>query len=456
MNKQKAFYFDLNRCTGCGACVIGCTIENQSRQDKNWRDIYTFNPTRHPSIPVHSLSMACNHCVSPACLENCPASAIYKDKKTGAVIVDPEKCMGCKYCTWACPFDVPKYSETQGVIEKCDFCVERLQKGEAPACVCACPVNALRHQDWEGEDTNDTPRISGFTPTSLEPAITFKPLRPQQGVPEATAPPPKKVVTRLFKSSLPKPSQKITLKSEWALLIFTSIAYMLVALLTASVSVDLPLNPIAFLGAGIFGMGLSTIHLGQKGRAYRAIFNIKRSWLSREIFLFSAFLAITAFYRWVLPESRPLGWFAVAVGFLSLFAVDRLYQVALHTGPLNFHSANTFFTGLYVAGILTANIYIAAAAGGFKLVLYFNRKRLFYLNNQNIHLPIALARIGFGFMVPAIWLTFKLTGTQPFTLLTVVIVVVMGEWIDRAEFYDQLDVITPDKQMLVDIRSQIE
>ena len=115
---QKAFVFDLNRCTGCNACEIACKIENELPPGMSWREVVTFNESRLPGVPLFSLSLACNHCLDAPCKEKCPALAYSKDERTGAVTVNPSLCMGCKYCQWVCPYDAPKFNATAGVVEK--------------------------------------------------------------------------------------------------------------------------------------------------------------------------------------------------------------------------------------------------------------------------------------------------------------------------------------------------
>ena len=455
---QKGFIFDLNRCTGCGACIVACSIENYHKQDLNLRQVYTFNETRHPDIPLFNLSMACNHCGVPACLKGCPAGAISKDPETGAVLVNSNRCFGCKYCTWACPYDAPRYNTAKGTIEKCDFCNERLKKGEAPACVCSCPTNALRFGDMEPDSV---PRdLLGFTNAGLRPAIQFKPLRPQQHVPEATAPPSASVVEELFESSQHIPQPKISLKSEWALLTFTSIAFILVALLTASVLNAAPLNPFVFLGLGAAAMALSTIHLGKKTRAPFALLNFSKSWLSREIALFSAFLGISFLYVQFFPAVPLLGWICAVTGFLSLYAVDRIYQVAMQVTPLNFHSAQTLFNGLYLTGALIGNIFLFAVPGLIKLALYLYRKFHFIKQGRNPRPLISFLRIAAGLIFPAVIFALKPgLGKEPhiFGLYGILIACILfGELIDRTEYYNELDIITPRKQMLLDLEALLK
>lgn len=455
---QKGFLFDLNRCTGCGACTVGCWIENRERQQENWRDIHTFNVSHHPDLPMFHLSLACNHCGVPACMLNCPAKAISKDDGTGAVTVDPKRCLGCKYCTWACPYDAPKYTDAGGVVEKCDFCVQRLKEGEAPACVCACPTNALR---CGGDDVSAEPPkplvrgVEGFTDAGLEPGIGFKPLR-DPGVPEITAPPDPEITEKLFESTLEIPPRKISLKNEWTLLVFTSIAFILVAFFTASLAQGLWLSPELFLGSGVLGMILSTVHLGKKARAFRAIFNLKTSWLSREIFLFSLFLGLAGLRFFFFPNEALLGWAGVVIGYLSLFAIDRLYQVAMHLGPLNFHSAQTLFNGLYLAGILTGNLWIFGGAGLIKLCLYVYRKKLLSDQHRPVRPWLSAARMALGFFIPAIILAVNWVFTAGHLMFFSTLSVLVGEIMDRTEFYDELDIITPPKQILTDLRKKLK
>lgn len=449
---NKSFILDLNRCTGCGTCIVACSIENTGKQDLNWRQVYVFNETRHPELPLFSLSMACNHCASPACLKNCPASAYVKDPGTGTVTIDASRCLGCKYCTWACPYDAPRYNEVRGVIEKCDFCFERQKNGEAPACVCACPTKALRYGDYD--ETGEIQTIAGFTKAGLRPAIRFKELRKGRQAPEASAPPTKESVAKLFESSQRIPERKITLRAEWVLLLFTTLAALLVSWLTVMLPTPMGINPYIFLGAGALGLGLSTVHLGKKERAFRAIFNIKSSWLSREIFSFSLFLGLAAAYLLFFPGVRGVGEAAVAIGFISLFCIDRIYQVAMKVGPLNFHSAHTFFNGLYFTGILTVNESLIEWMGGLKLFLYLYRKFRFMRTGRKMRPLVSFLRLGFGFLAPLYLLI-----DEPVTPINnygyIIISVIIGEVIDRTEYYDEIDIVTPRKQILSDMEAAL-
>jgi len=106
---NNGFIFDLNKCVGCHACGVACKIENGKEQHHPWREISTFNSFQHPQLPVFHYSMACNHCEDAPCMISCPALAYSKDDNLNTITFNADKCIGCTYCTWACPYDAPKY-----------------------------------------------------------------------------------------------------------------------------------------------------------------------------------------------------------------------------------------------------------------------------------------------------------------------------------------------------------
>ena len=175
MKRQLAFAFDPARCFGCGACRVACQQSHDHRPEMAWRGVEKLPPHEGQS-DLCFLSWACFHCEDPACLEACPAGAYSKRASDGVVLHDPDKCIGCRYCTWACPYGVPRYDAERGVVAKCDFCVERLEQGEPPACVETCMSGALRFgplDELEAQGAIET-RTSGFPdPTLTHPAVRF-------------------------------------------------------------------------------------------------------------------------------------------------------------------------------------------------------------------------------------------------------------------------------------------
>jgi len=144
---QKAFYFDMTVCIGCKTCQIACKDKNNLPVGVLYRRVHTFEGGKFPKPWVYFLSVACNHCEDPRCVQNCPTGAMQKRESDGLVVVDQSVCIGCRYCTWSCPYDGPQYLEEKGVVGKCDGCVDLTAKGEKPACVDACNMRALEFDD---------------------------------------------------------------------------------------------------------------------------------------------------------------------------------------------------------------------------------------------------------------------------------------------------------------------
>ena len=151
MANQLAFYVDMNKCTGCKACQVSCKTANDLPQGVTWRRVVEVASGEwiqdgEQYIPAnvfaYFVSSACMHCENALCTQVCPAAAITK-RDDGIVIIDQEKCIGCRYCEWACPYGAPQFDAERGVMTKCHFCYERLDAGEKPACVEGCTYRAL-------------------------------------------------------------------------------------------------------------------------------------------------------------------------------------------------------------------------------------------------------------------------------------------------------------------------
>ncbi|HEX8311473.1 MAG TPA: 4Fe-4S dicluster domain-containing protein, partial [Chthoniobacteraceae bacterium] len=141
--EQYAFAVDLDACTGCKACVSACHSLNGLEEDEIWRNVGSLHGGTADEPYLQTVTTACHHCIEPACLEGCPVLAYEKDEDTGIVRHLDDQCIGCQYCVLKCPYDVPKYSATRGIVRKCDMCHSRLAADEAPACVQACPTHAI-------------------------------------------------------------------------------------------------------------------------------------------------------------------------------------------------------------------------------------------------------------------------------------------------------------------------
>jgi len=168
------FVLDLHRCVGCGACVLACRIENGRIERAPWRRVIPLNLRRHPAGPTYFFSSACHHCEAPACLAGCPSRA-YEKRSDGVVVHREERCLGCRYCEMTCPFGAPQFDADRGVMSKCSLCAPRLDQGRAPACVEACPTEALRYvAAAEAPPVEGVRVVPGFAdPAGCGPSVRF-------------------------------------------------------------------------------------------------------------------------------------------------------------------------------------------------------------------------------------------------------------------------------------------
>lgn len=445
---QMGFVFDVNKCTGCSACEIACTIENELDRDVLWRQVGTFNPGHYPDIPVFHHSLACNHCLDPPCMKYCPALAFSKDSITGAVTIDSDKCIGCRYCAWVCPYDAPQFNPNTGVIEKCTFCLERLVEGLSPACAQICPTGALECRDHD-RGRREKP-VLGLPQANIGPAIEIIALEKKRVFPRMTAGSEAKELEYLSETGGYHMGTRLTLRGEWSLIVFSFVSAWLVGALGASISSTFVLNSGAFLSIGIVAMLLSILHLGRRDRAHRAILNYRNSWVSREVLFFVLFLSFGSLYLSTGPANDILGWTALTVGIATLFAMERVYGVTGAKGSIT-HSGGVLTMGFFAWGVLSGNIVLAVTLALVKLLLYSLRRARSVGSHGPTRTLWSVFRVGSGLVVPSvIWLFgsrdwFIYAGVGAFA----------GELLDRCEYYLDLDIPSPRREMALELERHI-
>ncbi len=137
---QMGFLFDQKYCIGCQTCQHACRARHGVEPGTYPRHAESFQV----EVLGPFLTMSCNHCDNPACVAACPTTALQK-REDGIVVHDPSVCIGCFACKMACPYGAPQKNEQTGTMVKCDFCAARLDAGDEPACVAACPVKVLTY-----------------------------------------------------------------------------------------------------------------------------------------------------------------------------------------------------------------------------------------------------------------------------------------------------------------------
>lgn len=190
---QYAFYVNTDICTGCKTCQIACKetyklpVNNLYRRVLNYQGgKWSLNEAGSyvpDGVFSYFVSVACNHCASPACIGACPTGAMQKDLETGIVWSDHEVCIGCEACAGACPYGAPSLDREAGYTIKCDMCRDDVALGRKPLCVLSCPMRALDFgtieelHDKYGEGDAE---IEPLPKSETDPSLVLAPHRDSQ------------------------------------------------------------------------------------------------------------------------------------------------------------------------------------------------------------------------------------------------------------------------------------
>ena len=340
--EQYRFGFAMNACIGCHSCEVACAEQNGLPSGVVWRRVGEIEGGDHPQTRRFHLSMSCNHCLDPACLDGCPTNA-YEKLPNGIVAHHADECIGCQYCTWNCPYSVPVFQPDRRIVTKCDMCRPRLDEGHLPACVDACPTHAITVEkvnvaEWRADHrAGDAPQLPSADLTLSTTRISLP-----ADLPDATY-----------------AASDWNVRPEhphWPLVWLTLVTQLAVGVSATAGTEGQRGIAALFAGAGLVG---ALFHLGRPVYAYKALRNVRRSWLSREVALLSMYAAAAL----IAVRSPSLAMPATVIGALGLYASARLYIVP---GRPAWDSSLTIVrfgaTALALGPLVTGNAPLAMAA----------------------------------------------------------------------------------------------
>jgi Fe-S-cluster-containing dehydrogenase component/DMSO reductase anchor subunit len=364
--QQYAFQVNLDDCTGCKACVAACHSLNGLDEDETWRSVGLLHGGTAQNPIQQTVTTACHHCIEPACLAGCPVQAYEKDPLTGIVRHLDDQCIGCQYCIFTCPYEVPQFNAKKGIVRKCDMCSDRLSAGEAPACVQGCPNEAIAVRIIEKKQMIEDAQADQFLPAAPSPGIT--------------------VPTTTFESKRPFPRNllpadfySVRVNHDHlplvVMLVLTQLsvgaflADLIIHRLLHQGAAAAPYHALLAVAMGLLALGVAVLHLGRPLYAFRAILGFKTSWMSREIVAFGGFATFSVLYAAALWQARltpmigltplapqladrlqaVLGLLVAATGALSVFSSVMVYHA---TRRHYWNGASTGFKFVMCAAVL--------------------------------------------------------------------------------------------------------
>ena len=196
---------DLDICVGCHACAVNCKewnsgghsapmtdwnaysgTESQDGDDTGawgvwFNRVHTYEVSEGTQSRTVHFPRSCLHCEEPACVTVCPTGASYKREEDGIVLVNPDTCIGCKLCSWACPYGAREYDQTDGVMKKCTLCIDKIynenleEVDRVPACVSTCPAGARHFGDFNDPNSEVSVLVKDRQGYDLLPELGYKP-----------------------------------------------------------------------------------------------------------------------------------------------------------------------------------------------------------------------------------------------------------------------------------------
>ncbi len=172
---QYGMLIDLRKCIGCHACSVACKAEFDVPLGETRSWVEYIEKGVYPNVGRSFLPRLCNQCSEPQCVSVCPTGATWKREEDGIVVIDPDVCIGCKYCIQACPYGARFINPDTGAADKCDFCLHRVREGLVPSCVNTCIGRARIFGDLNDPDSEISQMIATNAVTVLRPEMGTQP-----------------------------------------------------------------------------------------------------------------------------------------------------------------------------------------------------------------------------------------------------------------------------------------
>ena len=360
--EQYRFHFDATACVGCHCCEAACNELQNNPADVKWRRVGEMEGGVFPDVSQLFNSMSCNHCIDPECLRGCPTNSYIKFEDNGIVFHDDDSCIGCQYCTWNCPYEVPVFNKDRGIVTKCDMCHDKLAVGETPACVQACPagaieIEAVNKDQWIQYDMKE----QGVAPHLPDVSITKPTTRYTlpQNMPDM-----KPADERLLKpahAELPLAFMTVLTQVSLGAFVALFLGQVLFSLGFNLPEPTLTMAIMAFVPSAI-GLPLSALHLGRPIMAVMAMKNWRSSWLSREAIALGAytglatlvagayFLEIKGFLLLLIMT------ITLAIGIYGIYAQSMIYRIKARPSWNRRSTTKRFFGVGYIGFLLIATM----------------------------------------------------------------------------------------------------
>lgn len=403
--EQYRFHFNMTKCIGCRSCEIACNEQNGNPAEIHWRRFGEIEGGTWPNTERSYLSMGCNHCLDAECVKGCPVAAYTKDPATGIVLHSADACIGCQYCVWNCPYSVPQFNPERGVVGKCDMCHGRLADGLEPACVNSCPESAIEieivnmaewRKDYTGAESPGMP-AAGHTISTTRISLPTSGATQLERVDIGHIQPEHAHLSLVFMTTL---MQAVSGAFIFELIdrSFTAIT-LLALLLIASVA-----------------LSVSAMHLGRPAYAWRALKMWRRSWISREVLLYSLFygglgvltvlsiaaslpashlrtffLALPAMHWLLTPASlQVIGWVTVVMGVGGTVCSAYIYLVPARPAWNMLHTPLDFLLTTALLGSLLASV-LQEVCGRLANLPYTHLLNLPHLSGGDPILPVLVS-----------------------------------------------------------------